>query len=165
MKIFLTGATGFVGSVIAEKLKGKGHKIVGLARNDEAEAKLSAKNIEAIRGDVSDFDVLKRAAQNADAVIHTAFSHAFAEFSDAVKLEREVIKTFGDALAQTNKPVIVTSGSSVLGDTRGNAADEDYPFDQNAPRVLRFVRPYRSSRQSPAYRGFVDRSAARRTIP
>ena len=137
MKIFLTGATGFVGSVVAEKLKGKGHKIVGLARNDEAEAKLSAKNIEAVRGDVSDFDVLKRAAQDADAVIHTAFSHGFAEFSDAVKLEREVIKTFGDALAQTNKPVVVTSGSSVLGDTRGNVADEDYPFDQNAPRVLR----------------------------
>ena len=94
-------------------------------------------NIESVRGELHDFDVLKNAASDSDAVIHTAFSHGFADFADAVKLEREVIKTFGDALTQTNKPLIVTSGSSVLGDTRGNIADEDYPFDQNAPRVLR----------------------------
>lgn len=137
MKVFLTGATGYIGSVVAEKLKNRGHEVSGLARNDEAAAKLEAKNIAAISGELSDFDILKTAAQDADAVIHTAFSHNFDDFNDAVNLERKVIKTFGEALAQTNKVLIVTSGSSVLGDTRANVADEDYPFDQNSPRVLR----------------------------
>jgi nucleoside-diphosphate-sugar epimerase len=137
MKIFLTGATGYVGSVVAEKLKGKCHKIVGLARNDEAEAKLSAKNIEMVRGSLEDFAVLKTAATEADAVIHTAFSHNFDDYNDAVKLDREVIKNFAEALSQTNKPFIITSSSAILGDTKGNLADEDYPFGENSPRKFR----------------------------
>ena len=137
MKIFLTGATGFVGSVVAEKLKGKGYRVSALARNDDAAAKLEAKNIEVLRGELGDFDVLKRGASEADAVIHTAFSHNFDDYNDAVKLDREVIKTFGEALAQSNKPLIVTSSSSVLGDTRTNEADEDYPFGENSSRKLR----------------------------
>ena len=137
MKVFLTGATGFVGAVVAEKLKDKGHKIVGLARNEEAEAILNAKNIETVRGELDDVEVLKNAAREADAVIHTAFSHNFKDYNDAVKLDREVIKTFAEALAQSNKPLIVTSSSSILGDTRLNEADEDYPFDQKSSRLLR----------------------------
>ena len=74
---------------------------------------------------------------NADAVIHTAFSHNFSDYNDAVKLDREVIKTFGEVLAQTNKPLIITSSSAILGDTRTNEADEDYPFDQKSSRLLR----------------------------
>ena len=137
MKIFLTGATGYVGSVVAEKLKGRGYKVSGLARNDESEAKLSAKNIEAVRGELHDVDVLETAASDADAVIHTAFSHNFDDYNDAVKLEREVIKNFAEVLAQTNKPLIITSSSAILGDTRGNLADEDYPFGENSPRKFR----------------------------
>lgn len=137
MKIFLTGASGYVGSVVAEKLKGRGYKISGLARNDEAAAKLEAKNIETIRGDLHDFDVLKRGASEADAVIHTAFSHNFDDYNDAVKLDREVIKTFSEALANSNKPLIVTSSSAILGDTKSNEADEDYPFAESSSRRLR----------------------------
>jgi len=137
MKIFLTGAAGYVGSVVAEKLKGKGHEVVGLARNDESERKFSERKIDALRGGLEDFEVLKRGASEADAVIHTAFSHNFSDYNDAVKLDREVIKTFGEALAQTNKPLIVTSSSAVLGDTRSNEADEDYPFGENSPRKER----------------------------
>ena len=137
MKIFLTGASGYVGSVVAEKLKGKGVKVVGLARNDEAEKKLAERRIEALRGDLQDFEVLRRGASEADAVVHTAFSHNFDDYNDAVKLDREVIKNFAEALAQTNKPLIVTSSSAVLGDTRGVAADEDFPFAENSPRRLR----------------------------
>ena len=137
MKVFLTGATGYVGSVVAEKLKGRGYKVSGLARNAESETRLSAKNIEAVRGDLHDFDVLKTAASDADAVIHTAFSHNFDDYNDAVKLDREVIKKFAEALAQTNKPLIITSSSAILGDTRGNLADEDYPFGENSPRKFR----------------------------
>jgi nucleoside-diphosphate-sugar epimerase len=137
MKIFLTGASGYVGSVVAERLKGRGFAVIGLARNDAAEAKLSAKNIETLRGELSDFEMIKRGASEADAVIHTAFSHDFADYKDAIKLDREVIKTFGEALAQSNKPLIVTSSSAILGDTRSNEADEDYPFGENSPRKFR----------------------------
>jgi len=90
-----------------------------------------------VRGDLHDFDVLKRSASEADAVIHTAFSHNFSDYNDAVNLDREVIAAFAEALAQTNKPLIVTASSAVLGDTRGVEADEDFPFAENSPRRLR----------------------------
>ena len=137
MKIFLTGASGYIGSVVAERLKDKGYKISGLARSDEAAAKLEAKNIEVARGELLNFDVLKNAAREADAVIHTAFSHNFDDFNESVKLERDVIAAFAESLERTNKPLIVTSGSSVLGDTKNAVADEDFPFDQDSSRVLR----------------------------
>lgn len=137
MKIFLTGASGFVGSVIAEKLKNKGHELAGLARNDEAAAKLHERKIEPVRGDLQDFETLKNAAREADAVVHSAFSHKFSDYNDAVRLDREVIKHFAEALERTNKPLIVTSSSAILGDTRGNAADEDFPFGENSPRKFR----------------------------
>lgn len=137
MKIFLTGASGYVGAVVAEKLKEKGHKLSALARNEAAEARLNAKNIEVVRGELHDLDVLKQAATDADAVIHTAFSHDFDDYNDAVKLDREVIKAFGEALRQTNKPLIVSSSSAILGDTKAYEADEDYPFAQNSSRLLR----------------------------
>lgn len=137
MKIFLTGASGYVGSVVAEKLKGRGYKVSALARNEISEAKLRGKNIEAVRGELQNSDVLKSAASEADAIIHTAFSHNFDDYNDAVKLDREVIKTFGEALADSNKPLIVTSSSAVLGDTRSNEADEDYPFGETSSRKFR----------------------------
>ena len=137
MKIFLTGASGYIGSVVAEKLKGRGYKVSALVRNEISEAKLRGKNIEAVRGELADFDVLKTAAREADAVIHTAFSHNFDDYDDAVKLDREVIKTFGEALANSNKPLIVSSSSAILGDTRSNEADEDYPFAETSSRRLR----------------------------
>ena len=77
MKIFLTGATGYIGSVVAEKLLNKGYEVVGLARNDEAEAKLREQGITPLRGDLKDTESLKRGAREADAVIHTAFIHDF----------------------------------------------------------------------------------------
>lgn len=137
MKIFLTGASGFVGSVIAEKLKDKGYEVAGLARNEASEAKLNERKIETLRGELHDFDVLQKGASESDAVIHTAFSHSFSDYDDAVKLDREVIKTLGEVLANTNKPLIVTSSSAVLGDTRNAEADEDYPFAENSSRRLR----------------------------
>jgi len=137
MKVFLTGASGYVGSVVAEKLLGKGYKVTGLARGDAAEAKLSERKIASARGDLQDFAALKKAASEADAVIHTAFSHNFSDYDDAVKLDRQVIAAFAESLARTNKPFIVTSSSAVLGDTRGIEADEDFPFDRNSSRLLR----------------------------
>lgn len=137
MKIFLTGASGYVGAVVAEKLAAKRHEVVGLARTDAAAAKLKERGIEVLRGELTDFDVLKKGASEADAVIHTAFSHSFSDYNDAVKLDRQVIAAFAEVLAGTNKPLIITSSSAILGDTRSNLADEDYPFGENSPRRLR----------------------------
>lgn len=137
MKIFLTGATGFVGSVVAEKLKDRGLKVSTLARNEIAEAKLRGKDIEIVHGGLNDSNALKRAASESDAVIHTAFSHNFDDYNDAVRLDREAVNSLAESLAETNKPFIVTSSSAVLGDTRGTEADEDYPFAESSSRRLR----------------------------
>lgn len=137
MKVFLTGASGFVGSVVAEKLKDKGYRVSALARNEIAEAKLRGKELEIVRGALNDFEILKRAASETDAVIHTAFSHNFDDYDDAVRLDRNVINSFAESLAETNKPLIVTSSSAVLGDTRDSEADEEHPFAEHSSRRLR----------------------------
>lgn len=137
MNIFLTGATGYIGSVIAEKLKGKGHKITGLARSEAAEEKLRTCGVEPLRGDLKDVESLKRGASAADATIHTAFIHDFSDYDGAVKVEEAAIKAFAEALAGTNKPFIATSGAAFLGNTKEVEADEDYPYDQNSPFLSR----------------------------
>jgi len=133
MKVFLTGATGYVGSVVAEKLKGKGHKVIGLARSEAAETKLREKGIEPLRGDLKDVESLKRGASESDATIHTAFIHNFSDYDGAVKVETAAIAAFSEALANTNKPFIATSGAAFLGDTKETVADEDYPYDRDSP--------------------------------
>ncbi len=133
MKVFLTGATGYIGSVVAEKLTSKGHKVTGLARNDAAEAKLRERRIEPLRGDLKDVESLKRGATESEATIHTAFIHDFSDYDGAVKTENAAIAAFAEALANTNKPFIATSGAAFLGDTKEVEADEDFPYDQNSP--------------------------------
>ena len=133
MKIFLTGATGYIGSVVAEKLQAKGHKVLGLARNEAAENKLREKGIEPLRGDLKDVESLKRGARDADAVIHTAFIFDFADLDGSFKTEKAAIAAFGDALAMTYKPFITTSGALLLGDTKEVEVEEDFPYDQNSP--------------------------------
>ncbi|MGI8543608.1 MAG: SDR family oxidoreductase [Aridibacter sp.] len=135
--IFLTGATGYLGSVIAEKLKGRGYKVVGLVRNAVGLEKLADKNIELVEGSLEDLDILIKAANEADAVIHTAFTHNSGNYNENAQLDRDVVKTFGEALLRTNKPLIITSTSAILGDTGTVDADEDFPFDQNSSRAIR----------------------------
>lgn len=137
MKVFLTGATGYIGSVVAEKLKGKGHQVTGLARNEAAETKLREKGIEPLRGDLKDIESLKRGASESDATIHTAFIHDFSDYEGGVKVENAAIAAFADALTGTNKPFIATSGAAFLGDTKEVEADEDFPYDRNSPFFLR----------------------------
>ncbi len=137
MKVFLTGATGYVGSVVAEKLKNKGHRVLGLARSEAAEAKLRENGVEPLRGDLKDVESLKRGASEADATIHTAFIHDFSDYDGAVKVETAAIAAFADALTGTNKPFIATSGAAFLGDTKEISADEDFPYDRNSPFLSR----------------------------
>ncbi|MBA3784636.1 MAG: SDR family oxidoreductase [Acidobacteria bacterium] len=133
MKVFLTGATGYIGSVVAEKLLARGHKVLGLARNEAAETKLRERGIEPLRGDLKDVESLKRGATVTDATIHTAFIHDFSDYDGAVQTENAAIAAFADALTGTNKPFIATTGSGFLGDTREATADEYFPYDRNSP--------------------------------
>jgi nucleoside-diphosphate-sugar epimerase len=114
MKIFVTGASGFIGSAIVRELIDAGHQVVGLARSDEAASAVAANGAQVQRGSLDDLDSLRNAAADADGVIHTAFMHDFSEFSRATDVDLHVIETIGEALAGTNKPLVVTSGILML---------------------------------------------------
>ncbi len=128
MKVFVTGATGYIGTVIAEKLQKAGHTVVGLARNETSANKLAKRNIEPFPGDLQHPESLALAARQADGVIHTAFIHDFDNWAGAVEADCRVIEVFTAALAGSGKPLIVTSDTSVLGDTGTEIANEDYPI-------------------------------------
>jgi nucleoside-diphosphate-sugar epimerase len=125
MKVFLTGATGYIGSAVAEALQRAGHEVSGLARSDEAASKLEAAGLHALHGDLHDAESLAAAARAADAVIHTASTNG----PDMPQTDRQAVEAIIAALAGTNKPFIYTSGIWVLGDTGERVADEESPLD------------------------------------
>lgn len=137
MRIFLTGATGYVGSVVAEKLLEGGHEVIGLARNKASEAKLIAKGVKPLRGDLTDLESLRRGASEADGVVHTAFGHDFANFGKMVQEEIDAVNAIVEVIEGSNKPLIATSAPAFLGDTGEIIADETYPIDENSYFVVR----------------------------
>lgn len=114
MRVFVTGATGFVGSAIVQELLSAGHKVLGLARSDESAAQLKAVGAEVHRGSIYELDSIKLGAEAADAVIHTAFNHDFSKFAENCETDRAVIEAMGDGLEGTCKPLIITSGTGLL---------------------------------------------------
>jgi nucleoside-diphosphate-sugar epimerase len=122
MRIFLTGATGFVGSAIVRDLLGAGHHVTGLARSDAAARALADAGAEPHRGELTDVDALRRGARLSDAVIHTAFEHDFARLTESCENDRAAIEAIGDELAGSRKRLIVTSGLPHL---PGRVATED----------------------------------------
>ena len=126
MQVFVTGATGFVGSAVVRELRAAGHGVSGLTRSDAGADALRGLGAEPVRGTLEDTAGLRDAAGRADAVIHTAFDHDFSDFGRVCALDRAAIETFGDALAGSDRPLLVTAGMMMLAEGRP-ATEADRP--------------------------------------
>lgn len=135
MRVFVTGATGFIGSVVVKELIEAGHHVVGLARSDKAAAALTAAGAEVHRGSLDDLDSLHDGAIAADGAIHLAYKHDFSDYAGAGTVDLRAVETIGAALEGSDKPFVVTSGTLVL--TPGRQGTEEDASDPNSPAFAR----------------------------
>jgi nucleoside-diphosphate-sugar epimerase len=135
MRVFVTGAAGFIGSETTKELIANGHQVVGLARSEENVGTLEKLGAEVHRGSLQDLESLKRGARDSDGVIHLAFIHDFSKFAENGAIDKTAIEAMGDVLTGTNKPFIVTSGTGLIGP--GVVITEDMRRDSSphVPRV------------------------------
>ncbi|WP_250456227.1 SDR family oxidoreductase [Caballeronia sp. ATUFL_M2_KS44] len=125
MRIFLTGATGFIGSAVVHELIGAGHRVIGMTRSDAGAQALEDAGAQVHRGTLEDPESLARGAVQADAVIHTAFDHDFSRFVENCEKDKRAIAALGSALAGTNRPLVITSGTGMGSGEHGEPASED----------------------------------------
>ncbi|MFF2383015.1 SDR family oxidoreductase [Streptomyces sp. NPDC058108] len=141
MRIFVTGASGWIGSAVVPELTGAGHQVVGLARSEASADALTAAGVEAVRGTLDDLDVLRGTAAASDGVIHLAFKHDVAfsgSFQEAAEADRRAVDALGDALAGTDRPFVLASG--VVGLAPGRTATErDMPPLDGSPISIRMA--------------------------
>ena len=125
MRIFVTGATGFIGMPLVKELIGAGHQVLGLCRSDDKAAALAATGAEVHRGSLDDIDSLKAGAAQADGVIHLAFKHDFSNFAANCEHDRRVVHALGSVLKGSDRPLIVTSGTGLARTLSDEPAKED----------------------------------------
>ena len=149
MRVFVTGATGFIGSAVVKELIAAGHQVIGVYRSDDKAPALAAAGAEAYRGSIDDPESLKDGAARSDGVIHLAFNHDFSQFAANCETDRRVIEALGSVLAGSDRPLIVTSGTAIAKVAPGELGDRGRSCDHRpttSPARLPKRRPPTSPR-------------------
>jgi nucleoside-diphosphate-sugar epimerase len=150
MRIFVTGATGFIGSAVVEELVGAGHQVIGLCRSPDKAAALAAAGAEVYRGSIDEPESLKDGAARSDGVIHLAFKRDWSTFVENCEIDRRAIEALGSVLAGSDRPVIVTTGMAGLAapgqlTTEDHVVPPDFPFPRVSEQTALSLKGVRAS--------------------
>lgn len=150
MRVFVTGATGFIGTPVVKDLIAAGHQVLGMTRSDEGANAISAVGAEALRGSLEDLDSLRKGASASDAVIHLGFVHDWSNFAKSCEIDRRAIEALGSVLAGSDRPLIVTGGLAGLAKpgqiaTENQTISPDFPFPRVSEQTALSLRGVRAS--------------------